>query len=69
VLVARRADHVELRELDTPCATLIESFQRGETLSAAANSLLHSEPNADLGRTLRTLMQLNLLADFQRVPI
>lgn len=62
VLVIRRADHVELRELASASAVLLEQFLRGSPLGIAADAVAGSEFAAALQRlfALQTLGAFHL---------
>jgi hypothetical protein len=60
VLLIRRADHVELRELPEATWCLLEVFGRGATLGGAADDLLRRHADFDLQSALRSLVQLQV---------
>jgi len=60
VLVVRRADHVELRELAPASFVLLEQFLRGISLGLAADAVAA----VDLGTALQHLLALETLSDF-----
>jgi hypothetical protein len=64
VLIIRRADHVELRELDAGSFVLLSAFVSGDTFAAAADAALTTDPGVDLGATLARLVNLQTLVDF-----
>jgi hypothetical protein len=64
VLIIRRADHVELREMDATAFALLAAFSTGATLGAACDAALRADPDFDLGTTLYRLVQLETLVDF-----
>lgn len=64
VLVIRRDDHVELRELPTADFVLLSALARGETLGLAADHVLQAAPDADFGAVLTRVVQLGALVDF-----
>jgi hypothetical protein len=64
VLVMRRDDHVELRELAASDFELLASFARGESFELAAEYALQAAPEADLGAALARVAQLGTLVDF-----
>jgi hypothetical protein len=66
VLIARRDDHVELREIDDPTALALDAFIQGATLSQAAAALMATAPEGDLGQVLNSLFRLNTLAHLKR---
>lgn len=68
VLVIRRDDHVELRELAVDEFTLLSAFTRGESLEQAADAVIAAREGADLGAALARLMQLGTLVDFSLDP-
>jgi hypothetical protein len=64
VLVIRRDDHVELRELPAADFVLLAAFVRGESLESAADQVLQAAPEADLGSVLARVVQLGALVSF-----
>lgn len=64
VLIIRRDDHVELRELPMPDFELLAAFARGETFDLAAEHALHAAPEADLSAVLARIVRLGTLVDF-----
>jgi hypothetical protein len=60
VLVIRRADHVELRELAQPSHTLLSQFMRGIALEVAADAIADTE----LGPALQQLIALETVGGF-----
>lgn len=64
VLIIRRDDHVELRELPLVDFELLAAFARGETFDLAAEHALHAAPEADLGAALARIVRLGTLVDF-----
>ncbi len=66
VLVARREDHVELRELEAADFALLEAFTRGTTLAAAFERAADADPAADLALVLGRVVKLQTLVDFAR---
>lgn len=64
VLVIRREDHVELRELPAADFVLLAAFVRGESLELAADRVLQAAPEADLGAVLSRVVKLGALVDF-----
>jgi hypothetical protein len=64
VLIIRRTDHVELRELGAAAFALLAAFSNGATLDVAAEAALRADPDFDLGTTLSRLVQLETLVDF-----
>jgi hypothetical protein len=65
VLVIRRDDHVELRELSVAEAALIRAFARGETFASAAESMFAEDAAADLGAVFARMVQLGVLSALQ----
>jgi hypothetical protein len=63
VLVIRRADHVELRELPPASFVLLERFVQGETLGIASDAVAE----ADLASALQHLIALETLGAFRLV--
>jgi len=63
VLLIRRVDHVELRELAIPSWLLLRQFQRGATLGAAADAVAGDAGEFDLELCLRELLGLGTIAD------
>jgi len=63
VLVIRRSDHVELRELSRGTFHLMRQFQRGATLGAAAIWLAAEIPEFDLDVCLREVMTMEAIAE------
>lgn len=61
VLVARRADHVEMRELPPEQALLLEALYRGDLLSQASRQLADRVSESELGLALQRLLQLGTL--------
>jgi hypothetical protein len=64
VLVIRRNDHVELRELPATDFVLLAAFARGESLECAADQVLQAAPEADFSAVLARVVQLGALVDF-----
>lgn len=64
VLIARREDHVELRELPVTDFDLLEALSRGATLEQAADRILNNAPHVDLGAALARITQLGTLVGF-----
>ena len=60
VLVIRRADHVELRELAQPSYVLLSEFVRGIALEVAAGAIADTE----VGPALRELIALETIGSF-----
>ena len=59
------ADHVELRELSPGTFHLLQQFQRGATLGAAAASMATEAPEFDLEVCLREVIGLEAIADIK----
>ena len=64
VLLIRRADHVELRELPPAEFALLAALMRGESLEQAAESALEIDPHVALDVTLGRIVSLGTLVDF-----
>lgn len=64
VLIVRREDHVELRELPATDFELLDALSRGATLEQAADRLLQDALHVDLGAALARITQLGTLVDF-----
>lgn len=64
ILVIRRDDHVELRELSAAEFTLLAAFMRGATLGEAFESSARANETADLALVLGRVVQLQTLVDF-----
>jgi hypothetical protein len=64
VLLVRRVDHVEVREVTANVFELLHAFTNRSTLDAACNAVLAHDPNFDLAATLTQLMQLGVFAGF-----
>jgi hypothetical protein len=62
VLVIRREDHVELRELGAAEFALLRAFAGGATFASAAESMLAEDGAADLGVVFARIVQLGVLA-------
>jgi hypothetical protein len=62
LLVMRRADHVELRELSADCHELLALLIRGVTLGVASEQTLSAYPQFDLGASLRQIVSLQVLS-------
>jgi hypothetical protein len=69
VLLLRRADHVELRALPPPVATLLRAMLDGRSLTAALQALAALHPSADAGACLHRLFTLEALAGFRTLPV
>jgi hypothetical protein len=68
VLVIRRADHVELRELPPAEFALLAALVRGESLEQAAECALEIDPGVALDAALGLIASLGALVDFT-VPL
>jgi hypothetical protein len=72
VLIIRREDHVELRELAAGEFVLLNAFGNGDSFAKAADAALQADAAIDLGAALAHIMQLGTLVDFgiepDRVP-
>ena len=64
VLIIRREDHVELRELGAAEFALLAAFQNGATLGAAFEAAASTDESADLACLLGHVVQLQTLVDF-----
>jgi hypothetical protein len=64
VLLIRREDHVELRELPPADFALLAALARGESLEQAAERALEIDPRLPLDATLRRIVSLGTLVDF-----
>ena len=64
VLLIRRADHVELRELPAAEFALLAALVRGESLERAAECALEIDPRAALDAALGRIVSLGTLVDF-----
>jgi len=64
VLLIRREDHVELRELPPADFALLAALARGESLEQAAERALETDPHLPLDATLRRIVSLGTLVDF-----
>jgi Putative DNA-binding domain len=65
VLLLRRADHVEMRELPKEVFGLLSAFVSGVPLNTAADQLLSQSSGFDLGASLRMLVELDALTGFR----
>jgi hypothetical protein len=63
VLLIRRSDHVELRELAQPTCLLLRQFRQGATLGDAAEAVAAEAGDFDLQGCLRELLGLGTIAD------
>jgi hypothetical protein len=64
VLLIRRHDHIEVRELPAETYTLLQQFTNGLTLNAAVDAAAAAYPEFDLGATLQQLFKLETLTAF-----
>ncbi len=64
VLLIRRADHVELRELPRAEFALLAALAHGECLEQAAERALEADPGAALNAALGRIVSLGALVDF-----
>lgn len=65
LLVIRRADHVELRELAVAEFSLLQAVARRRPLAAALESALDADPGCDLAQTLAHCVQLGAVTGFR----
>lgn len=65
VLLIRREDHVELRELPAAEFTLLAAFMRGATLGEAFELAVQADETADLAFVLGHVVKLQALVDFE----
>lgn len=68
VLVIRRADHVELRELPPAAFALLAALVRGDSLEQATECALEIDPAVALDAALGQIVSLGALVDFE-VPL
>lgn len=64
VLLIRRNDHVELRELPPAEFALLAALSRGESLERAAERAIETDPGAALDVVLEQIVSLGTLVDF-----
>jgi hypothetical protein len=64
VLLIRRADHVELRELPPAEFALLAALLRGESLERAAECAVETDPRVALDAALGRIVSLGTLVDF-----
>jgi hypothetical protein len=64
VLLIRREDHVELRELPACEFALLAALVRGEALERAAECALEIDPGIALDAALRRVVSSGALVDF-----
>ena len=65
MLLIRRADHVELREVSAGTCGLMRQFQGGATLGAAAIALAAEIPDFDLDACLKDVMILEVIGGIE----
>jgi hypothetical protein len=65
VLVARRDDHVELREIPAADFALLAAFTRGATLGQAFELAAQADETADLALALGRVVKWQTLVDFE----
>ncbi len=65
VLIIRRADHVELRELSAAEFALLAAFMRGAPLAEAFELAAQADPTANLAFVLGHVVKLQTLVDFE----
>ena len=65
MLIVRREDHVELRELGLADFALLTAFARGATLGEAFELAGRADANADLAFALGHIVKLQTLIDFE----
>jgi hypothetical protein len=65
VLVIRRIDHVEVREVPAPVFTLLRAFAAGSTVLEAAATVIETCGDVDIGDALTRLLGLGVLVEFQ----
>jgi hypothetical protein len=68
VLIIRRTDHVELRELGAGEFALLSAFAAGARLGAAADAALLADPDLNLGAALARVLELEALVAFSIRP-
>jgi hypothetical protein len=68
VLIIRRTDHVELRELGAGEFALLSAFATGATLGAAADAAFLADPDLNLGAALAQALELETLVAFSICP-
>lgn len=64
VLLIRREDHVELRELPAAEFALLAALSRGESLEQAAECAVETDPGVALDAALGRIVSLGTLVDF-----
>ena len=65
VLVIRRIDHVEVREVSASVFTLLRAFAAGSTVLEAAATVIETCRDVDFGDALTRLLCLGVLVEFQ----
>jgi len=65
VLVIRRTDHVEVREVSAPVFTLLRAFAAGSTVLEAAGTVAETCRGVDFSDALTRLLGLGVLVEFQ----
>lgn len=65
VLIIRREDHVELRELGAAEFAVLAAFQGGATLGEAFEAAAGADASADLAALLGHVVKLETLVDFE----
>ncbi len=68
IMLLRRSDHVELRELPAASYALLAQFARGQALGPAVAAAASIE-DFDLGETLRQLIALGTVSTFELAPL
>jgi len=64
LLVIRRRDHVELRELPVGAFEFLAAIARSHTLETAAAAATQADPSFDLAASLTRLVQLGAITDW-----
>lgn len=64
VLIIRRDDHVELRELPPGDFALARAFADGCDFAGAADAALRADADLDLGASISRIVRLGVLVDF-----
>ena len=64
LLVIRRSDHVELRELPVGEFEFLAAVARSHTLETAAAAATRADPSFDLAASLTRLVQLGAITDW-----
>jgi hypothetical protein len=65
VVLIRRPDFVEVREVPAPTATLFKEFSRGTAFGSAAATFAEAHADAGLGDSLRDLLALGAIAGYR----